>query len=304
MTIPVFLNRGAGTADAVREAVGGDARFALHAMEGREVSDAVARAVRDGAARVAVAGGDGTVAGAASHVVNTNVTLAIVPAGTLNHFARALGIPVEAADAANVAAGADERPVDVGYVGERLFLNTSAVGAYVAFVRLRERLEPRLGYRLASLVAGLRLFWHLPRYEVQLEVEGTRRAYVTPLVFVGVGEREVAADGFGARVADGRDGLHVIVVRGHRRARLLALGLAAARAGAPGVARMPEVDSFVVDRCTVAVRRTRAWVATDGEVTRMAAPLQYRIDRGALRVAAPPPAAPAASTARDAEGRA
>lgn len=287
MTIPAFLNRGAGTAAAVRAALRDDARFALHELDGPGVADAVGRAVRDGATRVAVAGGDGTVAAAAAHVAGTACTLAVVPAGTLNHFARALGVPPDPAAAADVAAGSAVRAVDVAYVGERLFLNTSAVGAYVAFVRLRERLEPRLGYHLASLVAGLRLLFRLPRYEVQLEVEGAARTYVTPLVFVGVGERELTGDAFGGRRAAGRAGLHVVVVRGRRRARLLALGLAAARAGARGVERMPEVDSFVVERCTIGLRGDAAWVATDGELARLAAPLEYRVRHAALRVAAP-----------------
>jgi diacylglycerol kinase family enzyme len=111
---------------------------------------------------------------------------------------------------------------------------------------------------------------------------------VTPLVFVGVGERELTGDALGAPREDGRAGLHVVVVHGRRRARLLALALAAARGGARGAARMPEVDSFVVERCTIAIRGDAAWVATDGELTRMDAPLEYAVRRAALRVAAPP----------------
>jgi diacylglycerol kinase family enzyme len=165
------------------------------------------------------------------------------------------------------------------------------VGAYVRFVLLRERLEPRLGYWLASLVAGLRLFLRLPRYQVELEVEGRALAYETPLVFVGVGERSLATPALDALTGGGRPGLHVIVVRGRRRARILALSVAAARGGPRAVARMPAVDSFVVERCRVSVPRDRVLVSTDGEIQRLAAPLAYRSAPRLLRVVAPPPVA-------------
>jgi diacylglycerol kinase family enzyme len=291
MPIPAILNRRAGTADALRDAIAADARFALVEVEPGEVGAAVAGALRDGARRVAVAGGDGTITTAAAELLShPDAEMAVLPGGTLNHFAVHLGVPTEPSAALDVAAGGEARRVDVAFVGDRLFVNTSSVGAYVTFVRLRERLERHLPYWLASLLAGLVLFFRLPTYRVEVEVEGTARRYDAPLVFVGVGERELRTPSFAELVANGRPGLHVIVVRGRRRARLLALGLAAARGGPRAVARMPEVDSFVVERCRVSVPRRAARVSADGEVQRMDAPLDYRVERGRLLVVAPPQA--------------
>ncbi|HEU4630189.1 MAG TPA: diacylglycerol kinase family protein [Gemmatimonadaceae bacterium] len=291
MSIPAIVNARSGTAATFRDALAADPRFVMREVEPGEVVAAVRAAVAAGAPRVAVSGGDGSLASAAGVLAEAGVELAVLPGGTLNHFAGHLGIPTEPAAALEVAATGVARPVDLGFVAAHSFVNTSSVGSYVAFVRLRDRLERYLGYWLASLVAGLRLLLRLQRYRVEVEVEGSVRQYVTPLVFVGVGERELQQASLTPLAARGRAGLHVIVVRGRRRARLLALGLAAARRGARGVAAMPEVDSFVVDHCRVAVRHRHTHLSIDGEVLVLPTPLDYRIARGALRVVLPAEAA-------------
>src|SRR5204863_85435 len=149
------------------------------------------------------------------------------PGGTLNHFARDLGVSTEAAEALELALGGTCRGVDIGIVNGRAFLTTSSVGAYVRFVRIRERLERRFGYRFASTLAAFRILLQLRSFAVELEVDGKPRIYRTPLVFIGVGEREMQLPTLGSRVSDGKRGLHVMVVRGRSRARLLARALAA-----------------------------------------------------------------------------
>ena len=87
----------------------------------------------------------------------------MIPGGTLNHLATDLGIPESLEEALRLASRASAQPIDAGTVNGHLFLNTSSVGTYVTFVRMRERLERYLGYRLASLVAGIRLLLRPPR---------------------------------------------------------------------------------------------------------------------------------------------
>jgi diacylglycerol kinase family enzyme len=89
-------------------------------------------------------------------------------------------------------------------------------------------------------------------------------------------------------VPDGRRGLHVLVVRGRTRARLFAVALAAVARGVKSVARSPQLDSFLVDRCRITVRRP-GFVAIDGELVRMPATLEYELRRDALHVVCPPP---------------
>ena len=172
--------------------------------------------------------------------------------------------------------------VDAATVNGRLFLNTSSVGSYVTFVRLRERLEKRLGYHVASFIAAARLLVHLPAFRVSVLVDGAPREYLTPLVFVGVGERELKLPTLGARVSGGRRGLHVMVIRQRSGARALALAFAAAARGVKEVAKTPALDAFVVDEARIEPRTHVA--SMDGELTRVTPPLEYRYLRDRLRV--------------------
>ena len=286
--IPAIVNVASGSAKEVRNVLEQSDSFEIHDVQPDEIAPTIRRVVEEGAKRVLVSGGDGTIATAASELLNTPAELAILPGGTLNHFARDLGVSTDAARALELAMAGESRGVDVGVVNGHVFLNTSSVGAYVRFVRVRERLEPRFGYRIASALAALRILFQLRTFAVELEVEGTPRIYRTPLVFIGVGERELQLPTFGKRVSDGQRGLHVMVVRGRSRARVLALALAAVARGVDTVARGPQLDSFVVDRCRVRLRRPTA-VAIDGELVAMRTMLEYELRRDALHVVCPPP---------------
>jgi undecaprenyl-diphosphatase len=92
----------------------------------------------------AVAGGDGTVQRAAVAAMNAGIPLAVLPAGTFNHFAKDLGMyPLRTAIGA-LHAGTVAK-VDLGEVNGRVFVNTASVGAYTDFVAIRERNEKRIG---------------------------------------------------------------------------------------------------------------------------------------------------------------
>jgi diacylglycerol kinase family enzyme len=286
--IPVFVNPRAGSAERVREALEASGGFDVRETDPRSLTAEIERAVRAGVPRIAVAGGDGSIAAAAAVLAGTATELAIVPGGTLNHFARDLGIPVAPDEAAELARRGDARPVDVARVNDRVFLNTSSVGAYVVFVRARERLERRVGYRIASLFAALGTLGRLRTFRVELEVEGTQRSYATPLVFVGVGERELRLPMLGSRLPDGQRGLHLLIPRASTTLALARLALGAIVRGVRPLSSGNQLDSFMVETCRVTMRRPRGNVATDGEITPLMAPLTYRLERGALRVVTPP----------------
>jgi diacylglycerol kinase family enzyme len=284
--IPAFVNPLAGNAATARDALLAVGGFDVREVPPRTLAEETRKAIDQGAARVLVAGGDGSIGAAANVLAGTGVELAILPCGTLNHLAKDLGLPLSLEDAARVALRGAAAPVDAAVVNDRLFLNTSSVGAYVSFVRMRERLERHLGYRIASLVAGIRMLFHMPTFNISLEVEGTRRDYVTPLVFIGVGERELQLPTLGARVAHGRTGLHVMVVRERSGGRALALGLAAAARGVKAVSETPALDSFVVSSCTILPRVPR--IGLDGEIVAARSPLEFKHVPGHLKVVVPP----------------
>jgi diacylglycerol kinase family enzyme/membrane-associated phospholipid phosphatase len=106
---------------------------------------------RGGSVRaLAVAGGDGTVAAVASIAADYDLPLALIPAGTLNHFARDVGLrsmpQSDVATEAGTAVGIDLGEVEIGTgdtMERRWFVNTASIGGYPEMVRLREKLQQR-----------------------------------------------------------------------------------------------------------------------------------------------------------------
>lgn len=286
--IPAFVNPGSGNSEKARDALASTGLFDIKEIDPARLDADIRRAIDGGAKRILVAGGDGTVGIGAAVVAGTAIELAVLPAGTLNHFARDMDIPVELSDAAELATGWHTRLSDVAYVGDRLFLNTSSIGAYVTFARVREKLEARLPYKLASMLAVASTFLRMRVFAVELEIDGKAQVYRTPLVFIGVDERELQFPVLGNRTRDGRRGLHVMVVRWRGKAKLLSLAASAIFRGVDEVSRTVEFDSFIVDRCTITMKKSLARVARDGEIESMAVPLEYRIERDSLHVVAAP----------------
>ena len=122
-----------------------------------------------------------------------------------------------------------------------------------------------------------------------LDVEGKSRTFRTSLVFIGVGERELKMPTFGNRVKNGRRGLHVMIVHGRKRARLFSLAMAAITRGTEEASKLPEFENFMVDKCQIDLNRPQTTIGLDGELKRMQTPLQYRIERDALRLVVAPP---------------
>lgn len=285
--IPAFLNPDAGSAEDARKVLTDAGGFELREVAPDDLAAEIRKEVEGGATRILVSGGDGTIGIAAGIIAGTEVELAILPGGTLNHFARDTGIPEDLVEAADVAANGRPIKADVAYVGDRIFLNTSSIGAYVSYVRVRERFESRLGYHLASFLALIRIFARLRTVRIELEMGGRSRWYTTPMIFIGVGERELRMPNLGSRVERGRTGLQVMVLSGRSRARLFVLALAAVARGTRSAAQTPELDSFIVDRCRIDLGREHASIAVDGEIVVMDTPLEYRIERESLNVVVP-----------------
>jgi diacylglycerol kinase family enzyme len=283
--IPAFVNPAAGNAADVDKALRRAGCFDVRAVAPDEVTHAVEAAVEQGATRIAAVGGDGTISAAAAGVARTEAELVVIPGGTFNHFARDYGIPLDLDAACEVAQSGRVQRVDVGWVNGRLFLNTSSVGVYANFVRVRERLEPRFGYWISSLLAMVRTLLRFQAFRVWFETDSLERQYKTPLVFIGVGERELKLPSLGNRVHGGHSGLHVMVVRGRTRSRLVALAFEATARGTRALSRAPQLDSFLLTHCTIEQRHST--VALDGEVVRLDSPLHYEIGRDALKLVVP-----------------
>ncbi|TNC76552.1 diacylglycerol kinase family lipid kinase [Janthinobacterium lividum] len=295
--IAVIINGGAGCGyapdwaqqlEAQFAAVGLDADITL-AQSGAEMIATAERALRDGAPIVVAGGGDGTINAVASVVVGSGTPFGVLPLGTLNHFAKDLNIPLELdAAIANVAQGVPHQ-VDVGEVNGRIFLNNSSLGLYPDIVRDREKQQRRLGRGkwLAfswALVAALRRY---PFLSVQLTLNDAVHARRTPFVFIGNNEYMMEGLNIGERERLDGGQLSLYVAQRPGRLGLLKLALHALFGK---LSQAKDFDVLTATDLEVATHHRRLRVATDGEVTIMNTPLQYRIRKAALAVLVPAPA--------------
>jgi diacylglycerol kinase family enzyme len=287
-SLKAFLNASCGNAENAREAIS-TAGFELDVIQPADMEKRLTEAIEGDTKRILVAGGDGTIATAASLIAQTDVELAILPGGTLNHFARDHDIPTDLAKAALVAREGRVIGADIGYVNDCVFLNTSSIGAYVTFVRDRENLEKRFGYTIASFFAFIRTLGQLRTFTVTVEIDGNKKSFRCSMVFIGVGERELKVPTLGSRVKNGRRGLHLMIVRGRRKARLFVVALAGLARGTKEAQKLPEFEEIIVDSCRIDLNRSRTTVGLDGELKRLQTPLDYRIARDAISLVVAPP---------------
>lgn len=134
-----------------------------------------------------VVGGDGTVNLAARSALDAGVPLVVFPGGTLNHFARDLGLDV-VADSIEAVREGQVVAIDVGVIDDRSFVNNASIGSYSDLVDERERLESRLGKWPAMVVALVRVLRRGRRFEIC--IDGDDR--VVWMVFFGNGAYEPA----------------------------------------------------------------------------------------------------------------
>lgn len=283
-SVPVIINRKAGQAalaDGVRQALP-DARW----LEGEDPRELARLALEARPAVIVAAGGDGTVSSVADVVRGTDTALGILPIGTLNHFARDLGIPPDPVHAARIIAAGKTAAVDVGEVNGRCFVNNASLGLYPGIVRERERQQRRLrrSKRAAMLWATLAVLHRPPLLDLQLDVGQGRDHCLAPFVFIGNNHYELEGFNIGRRARLDAGALGVYTTRACGAQGLVALALRAI------FGRLRQADDFIESparEVRVVSRKRELLVATDGEVARMATPLDFRILPRALKVVVP-----------------
>jgi diacylglycerol kinase family enzyme len=126
-------------------------------VAGKDLIPELARAAKDPSAHVMlVGGGDGTISAAAETCFRTGTTLAILPAGTMNLFARALRIPLNLEEALSAIATGKATRVDIATANGKPFIHQFSVGIHTRLVRIRESLQYRS--RWGKILASLRAF--------------------------------------------------------------------------------------------------------------------------------------------------
>jgi diacylglycerol kinase family enzyme len=192
MKVIVLTNPAAGAkADETAELIAALRAVGVEAEVRQLAGDALADAARSAAAEdvdaIVAAGGDGTVSAVAGGLVGSDKPLGILPSGTLNHFAKDLGLPLTLHEAAAVIAAGNTHRIDVAELNGRTFINNSSIGIYPHLVHHRDQQRQRLGRNkwIAMLIAAFSVFRRHPTVRVRIGIGDRTVLRTTPFVFVG-----------------------------------------------------------------------------------------------------------------------
>ncbi|MEU3015029.1 bifunctional phosphatase PAP2/diacylglycerol kinase family protein [Nocardia asteroides] len=248
----------------------------LHTEPGRDAAELLEAALDPSIVAVGAAGGDGTIAAAAAVALRHSLPLVVVPAGTLNHFARDLGVydlrEVVDATGAGEAVEVDIAAVQIANPDSprtHYLINTASIGAYPELVRLREQWEDRWGKWPAFAAA---LIVTLRRAE-PIRVRLDDRWHDLWFLFVGNGPYHPhgAVPAFRSRLDEGLLDVRWLRadVRFSRTRAVIALMLAA-------IGHSRVYGERQTHELTVALH-TPAGVAADGEVIGTARDVRFEV---------------------------
>jgi diacylglycerol kinase family enzyme len=252
---------------------------------GGDVASSAARALAEKRPTIVAGGGDGTINAVAGRLAGTGTALGVLPMGTLNHFAKDVGVPVNLAAAVRNLFTGRAIKVDVGEVNGRIFVNNAGVGFYPHFVRQREEQE-RHGHvkRIAFMLALRSVVRRYFRLRMRAHLDRARALeLVTPFLFVGNNRYLTSGLGMGTRPAldSGRLWVCMSSSAGGRHILRTALKTLLRRESDE------DLNAFETQELSVEPGTPRVNVSTDGEVSVMNAPLHFRIRPRALAVIVP-----------------
>lgn len=258
----------------------------LRSIDGSSLKLEAEAAAKSAADVVIVAGGDGTLSTVAGSLAGTEKRLGVLPTGTLNHFAKDLGIPLDLSQAAAVIAAGDVRAIDVGEVNGRVFINNSSLGLYPAMVQDRDAARKSRGLSKwpAALIAMVQVARRFPMMNVRITTDDGTIVRKTPLAFLGNNRYELDLFNAGKRMSLVDGELSLYVTRATTRVEMLSLTVNALMGR---VNTMKNLEAFSLKECRIESRHRHIQVAVDGEVLRMVPPLNYSIRPRSLRVCVP-----------------
>ena len=283
MRVSAIVNSGAGSGRAGEidaEELRGLFRDAgieadVRLVPGDQVDETAAEAVRSGVDAVVAGGGDGTIRAVAARLAGGPIPLGVLPVGTLNHFARDLGIPLELPEAVRLIKEGTVRKLDVGEVNGEIFVNNSVLGFYppVVKVRDREREEKQRGKWTATLSALVKVLPRHPLLRLRIRIAGRELERKTLFVFIGNNEYEMSAFSYGARSRFDSGNLYLYVAHNKGRLDLLWLLLLSLFRDVKGTGR---IDCQAAPELTIEMPQRSLPVYLDGEVKVLETPLRYR----------------------------
>ncbi|MBP0000897.1 MAG: methylglyoxal synthase [Cyanobacteria bacterium SID2] len=231
------------------------------------VSDLTRAAVEAGSDLVIASGGDGTVSAVADELVNTGVPLAVIPRGTANAFASALGIPQNVQGACKTILTGTSRIIDVAKCNGQSMILLAGIGFEADVIETADReMKDRWG-PLAYLWAGIQNFSESQQFDAEIEIEGEIRRVKSGAITIAnlAPPTSILAQGFGETIPD--DGLLEVTI-GVPKNRLQSIDALASMVGAAMMKTEVQRDDIIrlrTSRIRVNADPLRK-VVVDGEI--------------------------------------
>lgn len=258
----------------------------VYAIEGSEIENTAKKLAEEDIDVLIAAGGDGTVRTIASILAGGKISLGVLPCGTLNHFAKDIGMPLDIKEAVKAITLGKIKMLDIAEVNNVKFINNSSIGLYPYMVKERET-EQEQGLRnkwAAMFLAMVRTFKKFPLYNVEIKIKGKLVKLSTSIVFVGNNKYIVEFYNVGSRNRLDEGVLSLYLTCCKSRLCLIRLSFLSF------INRMRQDRDFEMSSATevtINSRRKYIDVSLDGEVTRMTPPLLYKINPKSLPVIVP-----------------
>jgi diacylglycerol kinase family enzyme/membrane-associated phospholipid phosphatase len=235
--------------------------------EAEDVADVLRKECSSETRAIIVGGGDGTVGAAASVALELDLPLGVLPAGTLNHFARDLGLR-DMEHSFEVLQQGRLAEIDVAEIAGRCFLNTASFAAYAELVDHREQLEGKIGKWPAAAIALLRMLKEKP---IEVELDG--RAMKVWAIFIGNGRHSPGLVP-SRRLALDDAKLDIRVLRADVP---LAHAKALIQFGPRRMVRSPSIESWTARMLRVKAQDSKLRLAADGET--FDGPGSFRVEK-------------------------
>ncbi len=229
---------------------------------------------------IVAAGGDGTVNAVANIAVATNTPMAILPLGTLNHFAKDLGLPIDLHAAVEVIKTGKPVAVDYCSVNDEVFVNNSSIGVYPITVAKREKISGIVGKWPAAFVATVHALMNLRILSLEFRYDGKKKNVKTPLVFIGNNKYDLDQVGLAKRRHINTGLLFLYIIRTKRLIGILQL-VVSILVGKRDATKDLHITTKELE---IRSRKEALKVSMDGEVKSMETPLIYKVHPGGLKI--------------------
>lgn len=282
MKIAIVINNSSGstqeeTEKSIKEAFKDlNIQFELFVLESSEIEDKIKHLKEESPDVIVCGGGDGTISIAASILAGGNIPLGILPLGTLNHFAKDIGMPQDIKKSAEVIAKGNIKKIDIAEVNGKRFINNSSIGLYPHIVKKRDK-DQKMNNRnkwVAMFFAAIETLKKHPTINVTISSKGTSANLST--YFVLIGNNKYKMEFFNPGIRDRLDeGLLTLCIT------LCKTRWCMIRLSFKAIFNMlydeKDFEMYFVDEVTLNTRKKNLAVSMDGEVVNMNSPLTYKI---------------------------